>query len=282
MEAVQNIKDKRIIVIVFFFGKFPWYYNYFLHSCSYNLNVDFLIVTDNDCPDDLPSNVCFVKKSLKEIKALSENKLGCTITVEPQPYKFCDFRPAFGVIFEDYIKDYEFWGHGDLDVIFGNIRNFITDEMLNDYDVVSLRHAYLSSWFTLYRNCRKINGLFRMSKDYQKVFATPKYYNFDETNFKFMDFFDGIPYQQIASEVQSMTHLVKKLHDENYIRSYFDLHAIERLTGNIKWMKGQLIYKNEYEFMLYHLKHLKKRYNPGKGPQKIPDVFRISPSRIYF
>ena len=282
MEPVQNIKDKSIIVIVFFFGKFPWYYNYFLHSCSYNKNIDFLLVTDNDPPKNLPYNICFLKKSLTEIKELTAKKLGYNITLDPYPYKFCDFRSAFGVIFQDYIKDYNFWGHGDLDVIFGNIRNFMTDEILSNYDVISLRHAYISSWFSLYRNSEKINHLFMLSKNYQKVFTTSKYYNFDETNFRFLDFFDGIPYQKIASEVESMTHLVKKLHDENYIKAYFDLHAIERLTGKIKWIKGELIYKNEYEIMLYHLKHLKKRYNPDTGPKKIPDVFHISQSQIYF
>jgi len=281
---IDKNKHKSLIIIVFFFGNLPWYYPYFLHSCIYNPTIDFLIVTDNNLTDKLPKNIYWLKKSKEEIKKLTSHKLKCNITLDPQPYKFCDFRPAFGTIFQDYIKDYDFWGHGDLDVIFGKIRHFITDKLMDQYDIISMRHSYISSWFTLYRNCMRINKLFSMSRDYEKVFTTPKYYNFDETNFTFMEFFDGLPYQQINSEIESMTHLVKRLHNENYIRAYFDLHAIERVTGNIKWDKGHFIYKNEYEyeFMLYHLKHFKRIYNPAIKPKKVPDFFRISQSRIYF
>jgi len=278
---MHHKEGKNIIIIVFFFGELPWYCSYFLQSCSYNPSVNFLVVTDQDYTGQIPQNVRFLKRSRRQIKELADRKLACNPTIDPQPYKFCDYRPAFGVIFQEYIKDYAFWGHGDLDVIFGQIRNFVTDELLSNYDVISMRRSYISSWFTLYRNSRKVNQLYTKSNDFLKVFTTSKYFNFDETNFKFIEFFDGLPYRDIDSEVESMTHLVNKLHDESYIRAYFDLHAIERLTGDITWNKGQLIYKNEYEILLYHLKHLKTKYKPEKIPKKIPDIFHIGQSRIY-
>lgn len=282
MKTNRQKKDNSVIVIIVFFGKLPWYYTYFLHSCEYNPDIHFLLIADHDITGRIPENVHFIKKSLPEVKALAEKQLECSIASDLKPFKFCDFRPAFGLIFREYIQDYAYWGHADMDVIFGNIRNFMTGDLLNDYDVISMRHDFITGWFTLYRNCRKINRLFLMSNDYKKVFASPQYFNFDETNFRFLDFFDSIPYQRIASEVESMTHLVKKLHDEQYIRAYFELHAMEWLTGNITWNRGQLIYKNEYEIILYHLKELKKKYHPERTPKKIPDIFHISQSRIYF
>lgn len=37
-------------------------------------------------------------------------------------------------MFQEYIKDYDFWGHCDADLIFGDIRKFVTDDILNKYD----------------------------------------------------------------------------------------------------------------------------------------------------
>ena len=42
-----------------------------------------------------------------------------------RPYKLCDFRPAFGEIFADELAGYDFWGHSDLDLIFGQIREHL-------------------------------------------------------------------------------------------------------------------------------------------------------------
>ena len=282
MIFAQSKKEKSIVIIVYWFGKFPWYYYYFLHSCRYNPTVDFIIISDNQSVTHLPKNVYFIKKSPEEIRQLASKNLEYNVTLEPQPYKFCDFRPAFGVVFQDYIKDYTFWGHGDLDIIFGNIRNFITDEILDKFDVISLRHDYLSSWFALYRNNIKINYLYKQSRDYQRVFANSTYYNFDETNFTFKEFSDGHPYFQITSEIESMTHLIKRLSEENYIKAYFDLHAIEGITGNIEWSKGQLIYKDKYEFILYHLLELKRIFKPKTITKKIPQTFYIDHNKIIF
>lgn len=97
----------------------------------------------------------------------------------------------------------------------------------------------------------------------------------------FKEFADGFPYNDISGEIESMTHLLKRLIDKNFIKVYFDFHAIEGLTGNIKWSNGQLIYKSKFEVMLYHLLELKKVFHPENSGKTIPDVFRISTSRIY-
>jgi hypothetical protein len=79
-----------------------------------------------------------------------------------------------------------------------------------------------------------------------------------------------------------MTHLVKKLHNQKYLKAYFDFHVIEGLPGKIKWENGVLTYKNTMEAIFYHLIKLKKVYTPKKALKKIPDTFYISPTRIYF
>jgi len=274
------ISKNKIILLYPYFGKLPWYFNLFIHSCQYNPSIDFLILSDEELKVKLPENVRYAKLTLRQFQQLSSKKIQCKVKVDPAPFKFCDLRPAFGLIFSDYINGYDFWGHGDIDVIFGDIRKFITDEILAIHELIFVRHDYISSWFSIYKNCSEINNLFRLSKDYLKVFATPRYFNFDEANFMFTAFSNGINYADIKSEIESMTHLVRKLAHEKKINPYFDLHAIEGLTGKMEWRKGKLTFDKSFEILLYHLLQLKKVYKPDKVGASFPDEFRITKTMI--
>ena len=64
--------------------------------------------------------------------------------------------------------------------------------------------------------------------------------------------------------------------------SYFEFQIVESLTGNMLWNKGQLIYRREYEAMLYHLVCFKQKYAEPLDLQKqIPEKFRIGKKKIY-
>jgi len=272
----------RIIFIITFMGKYPWHFPYFLHSCRYNPTVDFLVFTDNNDPGlELPPNVKIISYSIEQFKAEAAKALGFDVAVE-SGYKLCDLRPAYGTIFFDFIKDYDFWGYCDVDVIFGNIRSFMTDELLNEYDIISARHDYLTGCFALYRNNSFMRELFRQSKDYRKVFTDPRNFFFDETNFAFEEFAKGIHYSQIQTEVESMTHVVRRLQEENRLKAYFEFQIMEGFAGNMLWKQGTLIYRKQFEAMLYHLVRFKRKYaEPLDLYRKIPDEFRIGKKKIY-
>ena len=274
---------KNIIFIVPWISKWPWYFPYFLHSCRYNPSVDFLILTDNqDLPIQLPPNVKVISYSLEQFKADATKALGFEVTVE-SGYKLCDFKPAYGCIFQDYIDDYDRWGYCDVDIIFGNIRSFMTDELLNEYDIISARHDYLTGCFALYRNNPTMRELFKQSKDYKKVFTESRNFFFDETNFAFEAFEKGLHYSQIQTEVESMTHVVRRLQEAKQLKVYFEFQIIEGFAGNMLWNKGQLIYRKEYEALLYHLVRFKRKYSePIDLGQTIPDKFRIGKKKIYW
>lgn len=243
--------------------------------------MDFIIVTDNrEHILNKPRNVKIIHKTLDNIKAIASKKLRLTINID-YPYKLCDFKPAYGLFFSEYLSDYDFWGYADFDIIFGNIRTFITDELLNNYEFISVRHDVLTGYFQLFKNNEKLKTLFMQSKDYKTVFTSSKHYCFDETNFTFDEFKAGIPFSEVKSEIESMMHVIKKMEAQKEIEAYFDFHIIEGRPGRLKWDKGILTYKNVYEVMLYHLIKLKAVYHPKQQPKKIPDVFYISPTRIY-
>ncbi len=277
------MKNKHsIAIIICYIGKLPWYFDYFSHSCGFNPDIDFYIITDDkDYHKMIPPNVHFVYRTLEEIGKLANEKLGFETHIK-SGYKLCDFKPAYGFLFSDLVSKYDFWGHGDLDIIYGDIRKFMDEDVLDNHDVIAVRDDYLTGYFQLFRNNDICSKLFMNSKDYKKIFSDTKHYCFDETNFNFIDFEKGLHYKDVRSEVESMTHVVMKCAEQETIRAYFDFHVIEGAYGKLLWENGKLTYDNKrFEAMLYHLILFKTIYKPKKKLRKVPNKFRISKSRIY-
>jgi hypothetical protein len=279
--TMKQTTKKSIALVICYIGKLPWYFDYFAHSCKFNTTVDFFIITDDKSYSKLlPANVKIIHRTLDEINSSATEKLGLLVQIS-NGYKLCDFKPTYGILFSELLQGYDFWGHGDIDVVFGDIRNFITEEILHDYDMISVRHDFLTGQFLLFKNNERMNSLFTLSRDYKRVLCSEQHYCFDETNFQWQGFTEGKPYCEIPCEVESMTHLVKRLAHENYLNAHFDFLIVEGIPGKLKWERGRLFYKNKYEILLYHLVLFKKVYQPKKRAKSIPDVFTISPTKIY-
>jgi len=273
----------QIVFVITFIGKFPWYFPYFLHSCRYNPSIDFIILSDNKTiPTTLPPNVKLIHYTIEQFNADASKALKFNVVVE-HAYKLCDFKPAYGYIFKDLVKDYTFWGYCDMDIIFGNIRAFMTNELLCEYDVISARHDYLTGSFALFRNGLFNNALFVESKDYKMVYTTSHNFCFDETNYAFKAFEEGLHYSEIKTEVESMTHVVRRLEEAGKLKVYFEFQILEGLAGNMLWDNGRLIYRKEFEVMYYHLIKLKTIYSESISLDSlIPSKYRIGKRKIYY
>lgn len=274
---------RTMVFIIPYIGSLPWYFPYFLHSCRYNPSIDFVILSDNkSVPVTLPPNVKIIHYTIDQFKTIAFKALGFEVVVD-HGYKLCDFKPAYGYIFKDLVKGYNFWGHCDMDIIFGNIRNFMTDELLTKHDVISARHDYLTGSFALYRNGLFNNSLFMESRDYKKVFTSTQNFCFDETNYAFKAFETRLHYSEIKTEIESMTHVVKRLGEEGRLSPYFEFQILEGLAGSMLWSNGILTYKNEFEVMYFHLIKLKTIYSEENIPDRlIPNKFRIGKKKIYY
>lgn len=168
---------KKMILILPYFGKFPSYFHLFLKSCEANKNyVDFLIFTDNPLVDY--ENIKVIQIDWESFKKKIQDRFDFLIEL-PSPYKLCDFKPAYGYIFEEYIKDYAYWGHCDCDLIWGDFR-LLYPYLEYDYDRIGI-WGHLS----LYKNNHTVNRYFKTLsspkvKDYKTVLSSPKSYSFDE------------------------------------------------------------------------------------------------------
>ena len=147
---------KSIVFIIPYYGTFPSYFQLWLDSCKLNPSVDWLIFTDIKTPYDYPPNVRIIDKSFMQLKDYIQSMFDFQIRLDA-PYKFCDFKVAYGDIFQEYIRDYDYWGYCDIDVIWGDIRKFLTDKILDaGYDKIFDRgHC------TLYRNTKENNQTYR-------------------------------------------------------------------------------------------------------------------------
>lgn len=197
----------RAVFIIPYYGEFPNYFNLFLKTCSNNPSYDWLIFSDIKWKYEMPSNVRRIEMSFEMLRDMIQEKMGFVISLNT-PYKLCDFKPAYGYVFQNYISKYDYWGYCDIDMLLGNLEHFIPYEKICLFDKIGhLGHL------ALYRNDSEINHLFAAELDgnirYREVFTADRVYVFDEWNWisinhiflahskkvwMFNDFYDIYPY----------------------------------------------------------------------------------------
>lgn len=169
----------KVALITPYYGKWPLWMPFFLKSCEYNVKYDFLLVTDLEQPENCPENVIIIKLSFDCLIKRVQTALNFAIDIKT-PYKLCDLRPAYGIVFQDYLRGYEFWGQADIDLIYGDIARFLTIDILTDYDVISCRRGIVSGQFSIYRNTEKINNLFKQIPQYPELLNSSESHYVDE------------------------------------------------------------------------------------------------------
>ena len=172
----------RCAIIIPYFGKLPPFFELFLVSCAYNKDFDWLIYTDDHQIYQYPFNVKVKYTSFTEFKNKIKSKFDFNIVID-RPHKLCDYKVAYGYIFEDEIQKYDYWGHGDLDLVYGDLNAFLSSFMEEGYDkIYSLGHL------SIYKNEFNINRVFMTSigsvSPYKQVFSSDFGYAFDEWHCK--------------------------------------------------------------------------------------------------
>jgi hypothetical protein len=145
---------------------------FFLESCRRNPDVNWHLFSDCGQPDDLPTNVRITHIHYEDYLSLISRKL--EIDFHPEhPYKLCDIKPAYGFIHEDVLQGYDFWGFGDIDLVYGNLREYFTRTLLSRYDLISNHARRISGHLCLIRNNSFMNTLFKKIPDWPRRFCGP-------------------------------------------------------------------------------------------------------------
>ena len=283
---------KKCVFILPYFGKFNNYFALFLKSCGCNRSFDFLIFTDNSDFYSYPDNVRVIPMTLEEFKLNATNKLGFKPCI-PNPYKLCDFKPAYGFLFEDYIRDYDYWGHCDCDLIFGNLEKMLSPVLDKDYDkIFSVGHLVL--YKNNFLNNRRFMSSFHGRLLYKEAFSSSRVYVFDEDNPDvnknpnrlnvhsiFLESGAHVFSNDFSFNVPaSHARLVRTRYDpsvRDYVDEIEDYNILFWVNGNIKCISynsvSRLIESKEYLYV--HLQKRKMRMRVGQN-----DNFEIASDRF--
>jgi hypothetical protein len=162
-------------LVVPHFGARPPYFPLVLRSMACNPDVHWLLFTDEPVaspPPNVEVRVCGFDDLAQRIRGNFDFPVDLST-----PYKLCDFRPAFGEIFREELAGYDFWGHCDLDVVFGRIREHLPPEAFAADKVL------FQGNFALYRNTPEAATWYRHEVgkvSYRDALTRPEAMHFDE------------------------------------------------------------------------------------------------------
>lgn len=144
-----------------------------------------MILSDQAEVPTLPPNIRHRHFTLREFNQLSSEKLGFRVDVVA-PRKLCDFKPAYGLIFKEYLGDCDYWGYGDLDLLIGDLDSHLGPPLRTGCDVLSLYRDFLSGPLCIYRNTEDTLNLFREVAGYREILQSPFHFAVDENNIRRM------------------------------------------------------------------------------------------------
>lgn len=225
----------KSVFIIPYFGKFPNYFELFLNSCAKSNHFDFIIYTDNKDEYHFPKNVKKVAMTLQDMKLKMESKIHKSVCLS-SAYKLCDYKPMYGMIFEDEIQKYSYWGYCDIDLIFGDVDSILTPIIEKNYDkIFDLGHC------SLIKNTPENNRLFLKSKNIDTILSNECIYIFDE---------------QYNNSINNL-----------FIENNKKLYTNNSLIADI-YIWGQLFYCTVYNYQKYEFEIRKEKslfiYDNGK------------------
>lgn len=247
-------KKPSICIILCYYGKFPLTFQLFLKSCLQNPTINWLIVTDDNGIEKkfvIPKNVQILNMSLFEVEQLASQKIGFRVII-PTPYKLCDYKVAYGLIFEEFLKNYEWWGYGDCDVVYGDLRKYFTNERLNQYDKV-----YPLGHLSVLRNNEQCKKAFLLSADgtydAKYVYTNDKTFGFDEhdgINLKMLEHGMKI---DLSNDFVDRSTFFKRFRtiDKKDIIPYFDESWIHSINFLENYKKQLFVWENGHAYQYY-------------------------------
>jgi hypothetical protein len=180
---------------------------------------------------DVPPNVEIVPMDCAKYAQLVQDKLGVTpnlyITQFGNPsMHVTDFYVYSGLVFEDYLKDSDFWGITNLDVVYGMLSHFIPDELLEMTDVFTDEINTINGVFCLWRNTKEVNNLVRFMPDWLNAFTRPVCTACVQR--------DGSPHKFVVTDEYVMTEVMKGRTGVRYrYPKYYPLHSHDRMEQHL-------------------------------------------------
>ena len=214
----------RKILLIPWFGPLPdWMPHWEANVEKALLEHGYAVAFEHDLPD--------FKKRVKR-------KLGVDCPIVPGEGKIHDYRAALGMLYAEEIAGYDFWGHTDLDVVYGRVHRWVTDEFLDGLDIHSNHVDYIAGPWSLYRNRPEVNVLFTEHPDWREILEQPDVTGWVETGF---------------------TEVVDAAHRAGAIARRYTMWQTANLDGfdTLKLMEDGRLLEGRREVMVAHFRRTK-------------------------
>ena len=171
-----------VIIIISYFGIWPEWINLFMESCRLNPTIDWIIYSDCGACENTPANVQIRAVTYADYCARIAHALKIDFRPE-QTYKLCETKIMTGMTHAQDIKGYDFFGYGDIDLVYGNIRDILKTSLSSDCNLISTHSFLVSGHFALMRNSFRMRNAFRMIPSWRTHVLAKDYVSVDEHRF---------------------------------------------------------------------------------------------------
>ncbi len=243
---------ERIAFFIPYFGHFNSYFTLWLKTCSYQNDIaDFYLFTDIRYNGEFPENVKLITISFEELKQKIQSKFDFKIELS-SPYKFCDFKPAYGDIFRKYAEGYSHWAFGDNDLLWGDWKSMLPYNWRDCERLGKFGHL------TIIKNTDRLRILYKYRNAYKIAFSSPYNCFFDECAFNTIceqNHVDIVPLPIAdCNPRKRKIHLLDKSKDHSSgIFCYEDGHLYQLFRNGDKFAKEEFLYihflKRKMHFM---------------------------------
>ena len=182
-------------------------------------------------------------RDLDKFKQRVGDRLGIVYPGEVGSGKPWDYRACLGVLYEEEIKGFDFYGHTDLDCVYGDVNKWLTDDVLNKLDVHSNHNTYVMGAWALYRNIPEVIHLFQSVPNWPEFLDKPEPNGWVEEEFSRALEKSGLRYAYTFWQGNPYTTEPKLLKKDGA------LYQLDKVSGH----------EFEYvEIMMYHFRRSKK------------------------
>lgn len=249
-----------ICFVIFYAGELPVWFDAFMLSCQKNKQINWLIFTDSTIPEHYPDNIKFEYLTLKQFNLLARDIVKINVDVQ-HPYKLCDYKALYGDIFKEYLTNYEYWGHCDLDLVWGNLQGFFKAVEYKQFDIVTTRRNAISGHCTIYKNNETLYKLYREIDNFWKPLEDKQFAGVNEGIFSYYVY-----------TIFKETNRFKIYWPKNY--------GIHRYTLNRKplgwyWKESKIYSKKGKQHLYLHFMNWKK------SVQKMDFTYSDQPEKFY-
>lgn len=274
---------KRYCVILPYFGNVPSWWSFFLAGVKSNPEITFIVISDCIKVASGIDNLAVIQATLLDIRKRAEQSLETKVSLTT-PLKLCDLRPMYGTIFEKEIREYDYWGYGDIDLVYGNLKKYLT-QVPEAADIISFRKGWISGSLAFIKNTRDTCFLFKEAENWESVLSSPQCQLFDELGgLGYRERMMGVPFEHLKGCQDSFSAVVDRAIYKKPLCLFENDTAKELLCFGdaLKWtVNGLFDTRTGTEWAYYHMVINKRRYFACHDRQMPISSFYVTPTGFY-